>query len=80
MRRGLVELGFQVRTPDRNGSSIVAFVHGKDPKKAQELFERRDVRVSFREGGTQIRAGAALFNNKEDIGRFLETCEELKRI
>jgi selenocysteine lyase/cysteine desulfurase len=80
MRRGLVELGFQVRTPDRNGSAIVAFVHGKDPEEAQKLFERRNVRVSFREGGTQIRAGAALFNNKEDIGRFLEACEELRSL
>jgi selenocysteine lyase/cysteine desulfurase len=80
MRRGLVELGFQVRTPDRNGSAIVAFVHGKDPEEAEKLFERRNVRVSFREGGTQIRAGAALFNNKEDIGRFLEACEELRSL
>jgi selenocysteine lyase/cysteine desulfurase len=78
MRRGLVDLGFRVRTPERNGSAIVAFIHGKDPEKAQEVFERREVRVSFREGGTQIRAGAALFNNKEDVSRFLEAAEELR--
>ena len=78
MRRGLVDLGFQVRTPDRNGSAIVAFIHGEDPEKAQKVFERREVRVSFREGGTQIRAGAAVFNNKADIERFLEAAEELR--
>jgi len=78
MRRGLVDLGFRVRSPDRNGSAIVAFIHGKDPEKAQKVFERRQVRVSFRENGTQIRAGAALFNNKEDVSRFLEAAEELR--
>jgi selenocysteine lyase/cysteine desulfurase len=80
MRRGLVDLGFRVRTPDRNGSAIVAFIHGKDPEKAQKLFERRDVRVSFRESGTQIRAGAAMFNNKEDVERFLEAADELRNL
>ncbi len=79
MRQGLVDLGFRVRTPEKNASAIVAFIHGKDPERAQEVFERRNVRVSFREGGTQVRAGAALFNNnKEDIGRFLEAAEELR--
>lgn len=78
MRRGLVDMGFRVRTPEKNGSATVAFIHGKDPEKAQKVFERREVRVSFREGGTQIRAGAALFNNKEDVGRFLEAAEELR--
>jgi selenocysteine lyase/cysteine desulfurase len=78
MRRGLIDLGFRVRTPERNGSSIVAFIHGKDPDKAEKVFARRDVRVSFREAGTQIRAGAALFNNKEDVTRLLEAAEELR--
>ncbi len=80
MRRGLVDLGFRVRTPDRNGSAIVAFIHGKDPDKAQMVFERREVRVSFREGGTEIRAGAAVFNNKEDVERFLEAADELRAL
>ena len=78
MRRGLVDMGFRVRTPERNGSAIVAFLHGKHPEKAQRVFERREVRVSFRESGTQIRAGAAVFNNKEDVERFLEAAEELR--
>lgn len=80
MRRGLSDMGFRLRTPSKNGSAIVAFIHGKDPEKAQEVFERREVRVSFREGGTQIRAGAALFNNKEDVQRLLEAAEELRSL
>jgi selenocysteine lyase/cysteine desulfurase len=80
MRRGLADLGFQLKTPEKNGSAIVAFLHGKDPEKAQKLFEARNVKVSFRESGTQIRAGAALFNNKEDVGRFLEAAEELRSL
>jgi selenocysteine lyase/cysteine desulfurase len=80
MRQGLVDLGFRLRTPEKNGSAIVAFIHGKDPERAQKVFERREVRVSFREGGTQIRAGAAVFNNKEDIRRFLEAAEELRSL
>jgi hypothetical protein len=31
----------------------------------------------IREGGTQIRAGAALFNDKDDVERFLEAAEEV---
>ena len=80
MRRGLLDLGFRVRTPDKNGSAIVAFIHGKDPEKAQRVFDRREVRVSFREAGTQIRAGAALFNNKEDVQRLLEAAQELREL
>jgi selenocysteine lyase/cysteine desulfurase len=80
MRRGLLELGFRVRTPENNGSSIVAFFHGKDPKAAQHAFERNGVQVSFREGGTQIRAGAALFNNRADVERLLAAAEEVRAL
>jgi selenocysteine lyase/cysteine desulfurase len=80
MRKGLVDLGFQVRTPERNGSAIVAFIHGKDPEMAQKVFGRREVRVSFREGGTQIRAGAAVFNHRDDVDRFLAAAEELRGV
>jgi selenocysteine lyase/cysteine desulfurase len=80
MRKGLADLGFALRTPAKNRSSIVAFAHGKDPAKAQKWFERRNVRVSFREKGTQIRAGAALFNNNKDVEAFLEAAEGLKSL
>ena len=50
------------------------------PGETPPLLEVRDLRVSFREQGTQIRAGAAVFNHKEDIGRFLEAAEELRTL
>lgn len=77
MRGGLVTQGYRVLTPEKNGSSIVAFAHGKDPEVAQALFERENVTVSFREGGHQIRAGVALFNTSEDVERFLSVTERL---
>jgi selenocysteine lyase/cysteine desulfurase len=80
MRKGLLDLGFPVRTPAKNRSAIVVFVHGKDPERAQKLFEGRKLRVSFREKGTQIRAGAALFNNNKDVAGLLEAAEALKSL
>jgi selenocysteine lyase/cysteine desulfurase len=80
MRKGLLDLGFPVGTPAKNRSAIVAFAHGKDPEKAQKLFEGRKLRVSFREKGTQIRAGAALFNNNKDVEGLLEAAEALKSL
>lgn len=77
MREGLVEQGYRVLTPEKSGSAIVAFAHGKDPGAAQALFEREKVTVSFREGGQQIRAGVALFNTSEDVERFLSVTERL---
>ena len=78
LRAGLVDQGFAVRTPKGNGSAIVAFHHGADPDAAQALFARENVKVSFRENGTQIRAGAALFNTKADIDRLLATTKKLE--
>lgn len=77
MRAGLAEQGFSLRTPENNGSAIVAFHHGADPKAAQALFEKENIKVSFREGGGQIRAGAALFNTKADIDHLLATTKKL---
>ena len=77
MRAGLVDRGFKVRTPEGNASAIVAFHHGADPKAAQSLFEKENIKVSFRENGTEIRAGAALFNTKSDIDHLLATTKNL---
>lgn len=80
LRRGLVERGFAVRTPEDNRSAIVAFVHGKDPEAARVVFERNRVQVSFREEGTQIRAGVGLFNTRDDLERFQASVDELRRL
>jgi len=77
MREGIIERGLTPTTPADNGSPIVAFTHDRGPDIAREIFERRKVRVSFRDLGFNVRAGAALFNNSEDIGRFLDAVEEL---
>ena len=49
------------------------------PGVAEKLFEEERVSVSFRENGTQIRAGAALFNNKADIDHLLDVVGKLHR-
>ncbi len=78
MRKGLVERGFDVWTPEGNGSAIVTFAHGKDPERAQELFKEEKVALSFRDEGERIRVGVAMFNTGEDVERFLEVTDRLK--
>ena len=80
LRRGLIDRGFRVRTPDDNASSIVAFFHGKDPEAVRALFEEQKVQVSFRENGSQIRAGAALFNDASDIEILLDLMERVSAL
>ncbi len=77
MRAGLVDQGLKVRTPEGNASAIVSFYHGADPKAARSLFEKENIAVGFRENGTGIRAGAALFNTKSDIDHLLATTKTL---
>lgn len=71
-------LGFGVLTPAGNASPIVAFEHGADPEVAAETFEKAGIRISLRERGEQVRAGVALFNNRDDIDRLLEAAESLR--
>ncbi len=78
LRSGLVERGLRVLTPPHNASSIVSFVHGRDPDTVRAIMEENGIKVSFREDGTQIRAGIALFNNAADIDRLLEVTARLR--
>lgn len=80
LRTGLAGLGFEVLTPEGNTSPTVVFVHEADPADARALFERERVWVTFRGGGRHIRAGVALFNNREDIQRLLQVAEELRSL
>ena len=80
LRKGLVKRGLTVRTPKGNGSSIVSFEHGRDPKTVESLFAKENIKVSFHENGRMIRVGAALFNNKSDIDHLLETTENIDKI
>ena len=78
LRRGLVERGFEVFTPEGNRSSIVACANPKGRDVAKPILDAAKVRVSLREGGTQIRISPALFNTEADVARYLEVAERLK--
>lgn len=73
----LRSLGFDVLTPIGNASQIVAFRHGVEPSLAARRFADAGVKVSFREEGSQIRAGVALFNTRTDIDKLLDVAKSL---
>jgi selenocysteine lyase/cysteine desulfurase len=68
---GLAAQGYPILTPERNHSSIVTFEPGTEVERIRSAFEAEKIRVSFKEGGRQIRTGAALFNNVDDIDALL---------
>jgi len=72
LRQGWDEQGYSVLTPENNRSSIVTIEHGKEVEAVRAALQEANVRVSLKEDGTQIRAGAALFNNVDEIDRLLE--------
>lgn len=78
LNEGIRELGFRVLTPSGNASPIVAFEHGVDPALAAAAFDDARIKVSLREGGTQVRAGVALFNNRDDIESLLAVARSLR--
>ncbi len=71
LRERIVSLGYETLTPPGNLSPIVSFVHGRNRKELEARLEREKVMVTFREGGSQIRASTALFNNRSDLDRLL---------
>lgn len=79
LARGLRARGFDVRTPAGNRSSIVAFRNPADATTTKAVLDRAGARVSIRENGTEIRVSPALFNTSDDIRRFLDVADELKR-
>jgi selenocysteine lyase/cysteine desulfurase len=76
LRKGLGERGFRLFTPEGNGSSIVTFFNPKPQDVVSKILEEARIEISFRENGTQIRIGIALFNNSSEIRRLLETAEK----
>jgi selenocysteine lyase/cysteine desulfurase len=77
LRKGLVERGFRVLTPQGNRSAIVTFQNEKDQTSVAKLLESERIRVSFREKGAQIRVGMALYNNRAEVQRFLEVLDRI---
>jgi selenocysteine lyase/cysteine desulfurase len=60
-------------TPQGNRSSIVSIqLTSGQQSRARAAIDRAGAQVSFREHGTQIRISPALFNNRDDIRRFVE--------
>jgi selenocysteine lyase/cysteine desulfurase len=72
LREGIQGLGFEILTPPDNPSPIVSFVHGRDGQEIKKLFDRENIRVSYRGQGSEIRLSVALFNNRADVGHFLD--------
>lgn len=77
LRRGLRERGLDLLTPEGTRSPIVAFRVRGDAAAARKIVQDAEVKVSFRESGTQIRVSPALFNTERDIDRFLAVAERL---
>lgn len=80
MRRAVIDAGFEAITPEGNHSPIVAFKPARDPDAAREVFKRHNVHLTVRTNalhGVHIRAGAALFNNREDVTKLQDALEEL---
>ena len=69
---GLRAQGYDVWTPTGNPSAIVTFEHGRDIDTVRRSLADAGIRTSFKEGGVQLRAGVALFNNSDDVDRLLE--------
>ena len=77
LRDGWVGQGYSVLTPADNRSAIVTIEHGKDVERVRAALDAANVKVSLKEEGTQIRAGAALFNNSADLELLLEVTGQL---
>jgi selenocysteine lyase/cysteine desulfurase len=78
LRKGLVERGFRVFTPDQNGSSIVTFFNPQPQEVVSKILDEARVEVTFRDNGAQIRVGVALFNNSSEIRQFLDITEKFR--
>ena len=64
--------GHRLLTPPGNGSAIVLFEHNHDPETVRQSLDKAAVQATLRAEGVKIRVGAALFNNEDEIDKFLE--------
>ena len=76
LRESVVQMGFETLTPEDNSSPIVSFLHARDAAQLKRLFDDEAVDVTFRDDNdTVIRAGIALFNNRNDVQRLIKLLE-----
>jgi len=71
LRAGIADLGLELFTPPDNPSSIVSVYHGIEPDRLASALREADVQVTFQEEGRLLRAGVAMFNNRDDVDRLL---------
>lgn len=72
LREGLLDQGIPVRTPPRNRSAIVTFEPPVELGRLQRDFDEARIRASLKNGGANVRAGVALFNNEAEVDHLLD--------
>jgi len=72
---GLVKQGYKMFTPPGNRSSIVTFNLSKPVDDFRAAFRAAKIDVTVRNG--QVRVSPALFNNVDEIERFLDVTRRL---
>jgi selenocysteine lyase/cysteine desulfurase len=84
LRKGLSDRGFQMFTPEGNGSPIVSFYTKKTARDVQAALDAARVKVSLQteDAGSgvpmlRVRAAPAFFNNAAEAERFLAFSEKL---
>ncbi len=71
LRRDADALGMEMFTPPKNPSNIVSFHHGLDHARLSQALDDEGVAVTFQEEGSLLRAGIAMYNNRDDVDRLL---------
>ena len=79
LRRGLVDQGFRLFTPEGNRSPIVTFFVKGPAKNVQAVLDAERMKVSLHEEGdeTRVRVSPAFFNNAAEIRQMLEVSKKL---
>jgi selenocysteine lyase/cysteine desulfurase len=72
LREGLLDQGIPVWTPPKNRSAIVTFESPVELGRLQRDFDEARIRVSLKNGGANVRAGVALFNNEAEVDHLLD--------
>jgi selenocysteine lyase/cysteine desulfurase len=75
LQHELVNMGHRLFTPPGNRCPIVAFYSDQPTNKIRALFAENKINVTARNG--TVRVSPAVFNNDEDIDRFLEVARKL---
>ncbi len=77
LREDAAALGMRMFTPPKNPSNIVSFHHGLDHARLSQALDAEGVAVTFQEEGRLLRAGIAMYNNRDDVDRLLGVIRRL---